>query len=100
MHQACRGAWRILVQRYFVFGALAERRREKGLSAGGYLDARKRNRQYCRPVTQANPRRCCKRSLLVVYSNGSLCPASHSAAPKAASVASWKPLRMSLRLPG
>ena len=34
------------------------------------------------------PKRCCNRSLLVVYSSGSLCPASHSAAPKAARVAS------------
>lgn len=48
----------------------------------------------------ATPSNWCSLGLVVVYCSATLSPLSASAAPKAASVASWKPHRMSLRLPG
>lgn len=50
--------------------------------------------------TGDTPSNWCRRGLVVVYCSATLSPLCASAAPKAASVASWKPHRMSLRLPG
>lgn len=51
-------------------------------------------------VVAATPSNWCRRGLVVVYCSATLSPLIASAAPKAARVASWKPHRMSLRLPG